>query len=316
MNGQRWTVVRPDPLSPLAPLKHRLGIIQRLSHKIDGGSDHGKQYGALGCYHWRRGPLGQTIDHAFATARPSVIPVVGLGLQPSPDAVVVNTVSTSGPNRVQPMICQPDVAFQSLFGSVAEGNAGKTFQARNKLLDWIHADIRRVERALPAMDREKLEVYLDTFEKMRTRQDQVAAMRDRLKANVPVIDPFNSQRATDRFAAQCAIGVAAIASGLTNVVTLHASGLAYYTWKELGVQTDGHAIGHMHPDNPDRDKRCVPIRKFHAERIADIARRLEASPLAARLHELPEDLPDRFATLGDFVRTTRPIVNAGVRIQA
>ena len=266
----------PEPLAPLAPFKNRLGIIQKLSHKISGGGDHGKQYGALGCFNWRRGPLGQTIDHAIAAARPSVIPVVGLGLQPSPEAVIVNTVSASGANRPQPMVCQPDIAFRSLFGSVTEGNVGKAFQARNKLLDWIRSDIKRVEQALPAMDREKLDIYLDTFEQMRTRQDKVSQMKERLKANLPSIDKFNSQLATERFEAQCAIAAAAIASGLTNVVNLDASGLAYYTWKELGVMTDGHSIGHMHPDQPQRDKLCIPIRKFHAERIADIARRLDA----------------------------------------
>ena len=266
----------PEPIAALEPFKDRLGIIQKLSHKISGGGDHGKKYGALGCFNWRRGPLAQTIDHAIAGAQPNVIPVLGLGLQPSPEAVVVNTVSASGPKRPQPMICQPDVAFQSLFGSVAEGNARKVFQARNKLLDWIRSDIKRVERSLPAMDREKLDIYLDTFEQMRTRQDQIATMRDRLRANVPSIDMFNSQLATERFEAQSAIAAAAIASRLTNVVNLDASGVAYYTWKELGVMTDGHAIGHMHPDQPERDRLCIPIRKFHAERIADIARRLDA----------------------------------------
>ncbi|QDU26593.1 hypothetical protein ETAA8_16730 [Anatilimnocola aggregata] len=266
----------PEPIAALEPFKNRLGIIQKLSHKISGGGDHGKKYGALGCFNWRRDVAGQTIDHAIASARPSVIPVVGLGVSGSPAAVVENTVSASGPKRPQPMVCNPEIAFQSLFGSVAEGNAGKTFQARNKLLDWIRSDVKRVQRELPAMDREKLDVYLDTFEQMRTRQDQVATMRDRLKANVPSIDKFNSKLVTERFEAQCAITAAAIASGLTNVVNLDASPLAYYTWKELGVMTDGHAIGHMHPDNPERDKLCIPIRKFHAERIADIARRLDA----------------------------------------
>ena len=266
----------PEPIAALEPFKDRLGIIQKLSHKISGGGDHGKKYGALGCFNWRRGPLAQTIDHAIAGAQPSVIPVLGLGVQPSPETVVANTVSASGPKRPQPMICQPDVAFRSLFGSVAEGNAGKVFQARNKLLDWIRSDIKRVERELPAMDREKLEIYLDTFEQMRTRQDKIATMRDRLKANEPSIDKFNSQLVTERFEAQNAIAAGAIASRLTNVVNLDASGLGYYTWKELGVEKDGHSIGHMHPDNPERDKLWVPVRKFHAERIADLARRLDA----------------------------------------
>ena len=77
----------PDAISPLAPFKNRLGIIQKLSHKISGGGDHGKKYGALGCFHWRRGPLAQTVDHALASAQSSPIPVVGLGVMGSPEAV-------------------------------------------------------------------------------------------------------------------------------------------------------------------------------------------------------------------------------------
>jgi hypothetical protein len=59
----------PEPIAPLEPFKNRLGIIQKLSHKISGGGDHGTQYGALSCFNWRRGPLGQTIDHAIASAQ-------------------------------------------------------------------------------------------------------------------------------------------------------------------------------------------------------------------------------------------------------
>ncbi len=265
----------PDPIAPLEPFKKRLGIIQNLSHKISGGGDHGKQYGALGCFNWRRGPLAQTVDSALAATRPGPVPVVGLGVTPSPETVFINSVSAVAPKRPLPIVCQPDVAFQTLFGSVAEGAAGKAHQARNKLLDWCRSDIKRVRDELPAMDREKLDVYLDTFEQMRTRQDQVAALKDQLKANVPAVDKFNSKVITERFEAQCAIAAAALAARLTNVVTIDASPAAYYTWKELGVTVDGHSIGHM-TGHPDRDKHCTPIRKFHAERVADLARRLDA----------------------------------------
>lgn len=265
----------PEAISPLTPFKNRLGIIQNLSHKISGGGDHGKHYGALGCFNWRRGPLAQTIDHALASARPSPIPVVGLGVTGSPEAVFINTLSAIAPKRPLPIVCQPEIAFQTLFGSVAEGNARKVFQARNKLLDWCRADIQRVSNELPAMDREKLDIYLDTFEQMRTRQDKVLAMKDELKANVPTIDKFNGKIVTDRFEAHCALAAAALAARLTNVIVLDASPVAYYTWKELGVQVDGHSIGHM-TGHPDRDKHCIPIRKFHAERVADLARRLDA----------------------------------------
>ena len=266
-----------EAIEPLTPFKNRLGLIQKLSHKISGGGDHGKGYGGLGCFHWRRGIAGQTIDHAIASAQPNIIPVLGLGVPPSADAAFVNSVSASGPRRPTPMICQPDLAFRMLFGSVAEGDARRQFQARNKLLDWCRSDIKRVQNELPAMDREKLDVYLDTFEQMRTRQDRINDNRDLLQANLPAINKFETQRTTQRFEAQCAIATASLASGLTNVVTIDAAGGIgqYHTWKELGVTKDGHAIGHS-ADAPDSVKFAIAIRRFHAERVADLARRLDA----------------------------------------
>jgi hypothetical protein len=264
----------PEPIAPLAPFKNRVAIIQKLSHKISGGGDHGKGYGGLGCFNWRRGVAGQTIDHALAAAQRSIVPVVGLCVSPSAGAAFLNSVSASAPRRPTPMVCQPDLAFQMLFGRVAEGNAGRAFQARNRLLDWVRADIRRVRSELPAMDREQLDIYLSTFEQMRSRQDQVNENRERLRANLPSLDRFDSRRTTQRFEAQCALAASALASGLTNVVTIDAAGGigSYHTWTDLGITTDGHSIGHMNgPDNLS-----VPIRRFHAERVADLARRLDA----------------------------------------
>jgi hypothetical protein len=123
------------------------------------------------------------------------------------------------------------------------------------------------------MDREKLDAYLDAFDQMRGRQDNLVTIKDRLKTHQPATDKFRSEKNTDRFESQCAIAAAALAGGLTNVVTIDAScGHSYHTWKALGIDTDGHAIGHQ--DGPDH--LSVPIRKYHAERVADIARRLDS----------------------------------------
>ena len=268
----------PEAIAPLAPFKKRLGIIQNLSHKISGGGDHGKGYGGLGCFNWRRGVAGQTIDHALGSAQQSIIPVLGLCIPPSANAAFANSVSASAPRRPTPMVCQPDLAFRMLFGSVAGGDAGKEYQARNKLLDWCRDDIKRVRAELPAMDREKLDVYLDTFEQLRSRQQKLSDIKDRLKANLPALDKFDCKRTTGRFEAQCSVAVAALASRLTNVAVIDtACGYqGYHTWKDLGVTVDGHAIGHTHPDDPKRNQSAVPIRRFYAERIADLARRMAA----------------------------------------
>ena len=277
----------PEPIAPLAPFKDRMAIVLGLSSK-QAFPNHGSGYGALGCYNARASqanggfndPLAQTVDHALAGSLPGIVPVVGLGVHASPEACFANTVSAVARKRPLPIICKTDVAFRTLFGSVAEGDAGKVFQSRNKLLDWIQSDIKRVQSELPAMDREKLDIYLDSFERMRSRQDKVAAIRDRLKANLPAIDKFNSKLQTDRFEAQCAMAVAALASRLTNVAVIDAScgPHGYKTWKELGVTIDEHAIGHMQPDNASRESNAVPIRQFHATRVADLAKRLATIP--------------------------------------
>jgi hypothetical protein len=277
----------PEPISPLTPFKDRMAIVLGLSSK-QAFPTHGSGYGALGCYNARASqangnsndPLDQTVDHALAGSLPGIIPVVGLGVHGSPDVCFANTVSVVARKRPLPIICQPDIAFGSLFGSAAEGDAGKVFQTRNKLLDYIQSDIKLVRRELPGMDREKLDIYLDSFEQMRSRHDKVATIKDRLKANLPAIDKFDSKLQTDRFEAQCSMAVAALASRLTNVAVIDAScgPHAYKTWKELGVTIDEHAIGHMRWDNPTRDSHAIPIRRFHAARVADLAKRLAAIP--------------------------------------
>jgi hypothetical protein len=266
----------PDPIAPLAPFKDRMAIIQKLSHKISGAGDHSKNFGGLGCYNWRKGPAGQTVDHAFAAAQSSIIPVVGLGVPAAAGSVFMTNTSAIAAKKPLSLICSPQIAFQTLFGSVAEGDAARVFNSKNRLLDWIRSDVRRVRDALPAMDREKLDSYLDAFDQMRVRQDKIATIKDRLKANEPATDKFKSDKNTDRFEAQCAIAAAALAGGLTNVVTIDAScSHSYHLWKALGVEKEGHWIGHQE-GTPDAIRDTAIIRRFHAERVAQMAQRLDS----------------------------------------
>ena len=267
-----------DALAALAPFKDRMTILQGLSGLVSGGGDHSKGYGGLGCFHWRKGVFAQTLDHVLAESLPGIIPVVGLGIHPDPQTPIINSVSAIGPKKPLPLVCQPELAFQTLFGSVAEGNAGKVFQARNKLLDYVRSDIRRVRKELSGSDTEKLDAYLETFDRMRNRQARCLEIKERLKANAPVIDKFNSESETDRLEAQCDIAAAVITSGLSNVVTLDASGGmgTYFTWKGLGINKEGHAIGHMHPDQAETQRLRSIIRNFHAERIAGLAKKLDS----------------------------------------
>jgi hypothetical protein len=269
--------VLPEALAALAPYKDRVTVIQGLSGPDNPG--HGGGFSTLGCFDRRLGAVRQTADCALGEKLSKVIPVVGLGVSPNPDVCFITNSSVTAPRRPLVTHCQPTLAFQALFGSVAGGQAGRRFAARTALLDWIRGDIGRVRAALPQEGREKLDIYLDTFEELRTRQDRFTTITDGLTTHAPALDTFTGRSAPERFAAHCDLAVASLASGLTNVVTIDAGtgdGM-YHTWKHLGINVDGHAIGH-NPEDPKHNAMRLAVNKYHAERVATIAAKLAAIP--------------------------------------
>ena len=270
----------PAPIAPLEPFKDRMSIVLGLSGKHI-YPVHGAGCGALNncatAVPGTRPTHAQTIDHALAGNSTLPYPVLGLAVHPRAGEVFVNNASLIAPRRPLPLIADPEVAFRTLFGSVAGGDARKMFDARAKLLDHIRGDVRRVRDALPAMDREKLDIYLESFNQMRDRQDKIGGMGDQLRAHLPNMAGLEAKRATDRFKAQCAVAASALAARLTNVVVIDTVCYfaGYHHRTDLGVKIEGHAIGHLHGD-PSREEHGVPVRRFHAERVADIAGRLAA----------------------------------------
>jgi len=268
----------PEPIAPLAPFKNRLTIIQNLSHRIASGRGHSPEYGSLGCYSGAAGAAGQTIDSALASKLRAVVPHLGLALSPSPDAIVNYSISAIASNKPLPLLCQPELAFQSLFGSAAGGEAARIPFLRQQLMDHMRHDIRRVQAQLGGPERASLDRYLEGYETMLDRHNGILGMRDRLRANMPNTDKFKSRVETDRLEAQCELAAGALLSGLTNVVTISAcGGNSYMTWRSLGMSLATNAIGHGGGENgKSSDELLRIIRRFHAERIAGLARRLDA----------------------------------------
>jgi len=268
----------PEPIAPLASFKNRMTILQNLSHRIASGRGHSPEYGSLGCYSGAAGPIGQTIDSALAGNLQAVVPHLGLALSPSPDAIVNYSISVAAKGKPLPLLCQPELAFQSLFGAVAGGEAAKIPFLRKNLMDYMSADVRRVQSQLGGPEREHLDRYLEAYESMLDRDKGIVGMKDRLKANMPNTDKFKSRVETDRLEAQCELAAGALLSGLTNVVTISAcAGNAYMVWKSLGMALATNAIGHGGGENgKTSDELLRIIRRFHAEKIAGLARRLDA----------------------------------------
>ena len=214
----------PRALEPLAEFKDRLTIIQGLSGRVCGGG-HSNNFGALGCYSAKKGPAGETIDCALAKAVPALFPRVGLGISDSAAHSILYNISAWEPGKAAPIQCRPDLAYNELFGSVAQGAGREDFVARGNLLDFIVNDVKRVERTLPAAERERLGNYLSAFESMKHRHSRLNEIQNTLRTQAPVVtDKFRSEVETDRLDAGFDVGAAALIGGLTNVHVLASGG--------------------------------------------------------------------------------------------
>ncbi len=272
----------PRALEPLAEFKDRLTIIQGLSSRVCGGG-HSNNFGALGCYSSKKGAAGETIDCALAKAVPSLFPRVGLGISDRAEHSIIYNLSAWGPYKAAPIQCRPDLAYNELFGSVAQGVGREEFVAQGNLLDFMVDDVRRLERTLPATERERLGSYLGAFESMKDRHSRLNEIQNTLRAKAPVVtDKFRSEVETDRLDAGFDVGAAALIGGLTNVLVL-ASGCGdpYFSvrFQGLGIGVGKHSIGHGQGFNGRTwDELAITIRRFHFEQMARLAKKLQAVP--------------------------------------
>src|SRR5215831_990339 len=87
-----------------------------------------------------------------------------------------DSISWASPNEPLPMIRDPRVAFDMLFGAGAtpEERAARR-QTRSSILDWISGEVERVRRQLGAGDRARLDRYMDNVRELERRIQAVEA---------------------------------------------------------------------------------------------------------------------------------------------
>ena len=278
----------PPSLQPIKPYQDRLTVVNGLSGKIAGGG-HSNDFGALGCHNCGSGvgnsgtPQGETIDVALGKKLGGIFTQVGLGISDRESHNIIYNCSAWGKSQPLPTICHPTTAYGHLFGSVAGGDSLAKFNAKTNLLDYLAEDVRRLEREVPASERDKLEAHLAGYEDMRNRQSRLGEIEDTLRATAPeVTDKFASTVECDRLDAHFDIGAAALIGGLTNVLTI-ASGVGnpHFSVKftGLGIEVGKHAIGHGAGwEDMSQTETMEKIRRFHFQLLADLMAKLDKVP--------------------------------------
>ena len=139
-----------DTLAPaqgLSDLRGEAVALFGLSSKVAGGG-HGSGYGALSSAASRGGvPTAISID-SWLSRQPGVdrqtpFETIRLGVVPKVDQRLQYGLCAFGARRPAPIVVDPNVAFNSLFGSIAEGPAQRAFNSRSDLLSFAAQDVRR-----------------------------------------------------------------------------------------------------------------------------------------------------------------------------
>ncbi|HKB12551.1 MAG TPA: DUF1552 domain-containing protein [Vicinamibacterales bacterium] len=87
-----------------------------------------------------------------------------------------DSISWASPNEPLPMIRDPRVAFDMLFGAGATSEERAARRAtRKSVLDWISDEVERTRRQLGAGDRTRLDRYLDNVREIERRIQAVEA---------------------------------------------------------------------------------------------------------------------------------------------
>ncbi|MBJ7344785.1 MAG: DUF1552 domain-containing protein [Gemmataceae bacterium] len=271
------------PMQALEPYKNRMHIVTGL-HGRHTSPGHSAFFGALGAYRGGTGvpPSAATIDYALSQSLPqTILPPLCIGMESLESMKARPTLATltaSGPNQPIFMHCDPNMLYQMLFGSIAEGDIKKHYQARSDVMLEVEHMAKLKLKGLPQSESERYEKYVNGFRDLNGLREKLSKISGQLRKYAPKLDDRYSKPKfeTDWHDALLEIGISALQANLTNVLTI-ASGCGEYfgSWKGLGVSDTGHGLGHI--DQPGNGI-WTKIRQYNCEMLVKLMKALEAIP--------------------------------------
>ena len=279
-SGSLAKVKLPEPIQALEPYKERLQIINGL-HGTHTSPSHSPFFGALGGYRGSDGvpPSGPTIDYTLSNALPeTLLPHLCIGMDSIENMKAKPTVanlSASGAGQPIFMHSNPNHLYRCFTVHFA-GAIRKQHEARSSMFDRIEQLAAAKGGSLPGADKQRYDQYAGF--------NDINGLRERL-ARCPVICRFapevddayaNPKFETDWHDRRLDLGISALKSGITSVLTIGSGrGEIFGAWKGLGVEQQGHNLGHMkQPNNPI----WIKIRQYNSRMLVKLMQELESVP--------------------------------------
>jgi hypothetical protein len=290
----------PFIFKPLEPFKGDITIISGLDSKASmpppgtSGGDHSRAAASLtgapprktaGADIW----LGTSIDQMIAQklGQDTLLPSIQLAIEdPGANTGICgwgyscaysNSISWAAPNKPLPHEINPQVVFERLFGdgSTPEERLARK-QSSGSVLDAVNKKILRLQKMLPASDRNKLEDYLEAIRELERRL-QIAAQRS---AEAPSLDvPFGVPESFDEhIKLMFDLQTLAFQGDITRVSTLmYARDVSLRAYPESGVTTVNHSASH-HGEDPKRKEDWAKINRYHQQVFGYFLNKLKSTP--------------------------------------
>jgi hypothetical protein len=194
--------------------------------------------------------------------------------------IYTDTLSWASPTQPLPMVRDPRVVFDQLFGTGATPDERKAnLKTDRSILDWITTQVSQVKRDLGAGDRARLNDYIDNVREIERRIQRVEArnasgeQRAMPEAPIGVPDSFE-----EHMHIMMDLIALAFASDSTRVFSFKmgrdASGRSY---PESGVTTGFHNASH-HGEREDRILEFGKINRYHVSMLPYLMDKLKNTP--------------------------------------
>ena len=282
-SGSLAKVRLPEPIEALEPYKECLHIINGL-HGLHTSPSHSAFFGALGGYRGGDGvpPSAATIDYELSKVLPpTLLPHLCIGMDSMENMKskpTIATLSASGAGQPIFMYSNPNQLYQMLYGGISTGDIRVQHEARTHVMTQIERLAAAKGQALPTADEQRYGQYVQGFKDVNGLRDRLDTVADHLRKFAPQVDERYTQPKfeTDWHDCLLDLGISALASGITNTLTVGSGrGEIFGSWKGLGVDQQGHNLGHMEQaGNPI----WIKIRQYNSRMLVRIMEKLESVP--------------------------------------
>lgn len=275
----------PDWLKALDPYKEHMTILHGISMSTSGGG-HYSFSGCLGSFKAGRNILSNikraTVDFELAKLFPSPYGHVEMSLASvnGTGGGIVSGMSAPAAQQRNYCYADPMTAYNELFKTITNTEA---VASDSSLLNYLFDQESRRLSSLNGEERMKISDQVDSLQSIRERNTKVAALSDVIKKHLPKIDPVHADGGLDatmpqKQAAFTDVIVAALATGLTNVVTYTIDDLETKidTLPENEEKTSIHAVGHGMGPSSDRIRSVMQT--YHMKQVETLVTKLKAIP--------------------------------------